>query len=297
MPSDLDKQVQDGIEKLHEDGALVKAGDLLFTIDQRKFRTYLAQAESEVNVARASFDFAQDQLARAEALVGNGNIAQSVVDQRREAQLAARGALEQAREAVTQARIDLEYSEIHAPISGRIDRRRVTPGNLVRQDETVLTSIVAVDPIEFKREQAMVFGATHTASSIEEATALVGEITWGANADKAIITVGVGDGNLIAPVMGLTAKGGRVVHTSVAPMEENDVQLNLFDLTLQQKQLVGSIFGSANPRYDIPRLLRMYQEGKLKLDELITREYDLSDINQGYADMNDGNNVRGFVRY
>ncbi|WP_339951970.1 efflux RND transporter periplasmic adaptor subunit [uncultured Albimonas sp.] len=138
------------LEAVHfQDGALVKAGDLLFTIDQRKFRTYLAQAESEVNVARASFDFAQDQLARAEALVGNGNIAQSVVDQRREAQLAARGALEQAREAVTQARIDLEYSEIHAPISGRIDRRRVTPGNLVRQDETVLTSIVAVDPIHF----------------------------------------------------------------------------------------------------------------------------------------------------
>ena len=157
--------------------------------------------------------------------------------------------------------------------------------------------VVAVDPVEFKREQAMVFGATHTASSIEEATALVGEITWGANADKAIITVGVGDGNLIAPVMGLTSKGGRVVHTSVAPMESNDVQLNLFDLTLQQKQLVGSIFGSANPRYDIPRLLRLYQEGKLKLDELITREYDLADINQGYADMNDGNNVRGFVRY
>ena len=60
---------------------------------------------------------------------------------------------------------------------------------------------------------------------------------------------------------------------------------------------MGSIFGSANPRYDIPRLLRLYQEGKLKLDELITREYDLADINQGYDDMNNGNNIRGFVRY
>ena len=72
--------------------------------------------------------------------------------------------------------------------------------------------------------------------------------------------------------------------------------MSLFDLTLQQKQLVGSIFGSANPRFDIPRLLRLYQEGKLKLDELVTREYDLSEINQGYADMNDGKNIRGFVR-
>jgi Zn-dependent alcohol dehydrogenase len=95
----------------------------------------------------------------------------------------------------------------------------------------------------------------------------------------------------------MTAKGGRVVHTSVAPMERNDVALNLFDLTLSQKQLVGSIFGSANPRFDIPRLLRLYQEGKLKLDELVTREYDLADINKGYDDMNDGNNIRGFVRY
>lgn len=157
--------------------------------------------------------------------------------------------------------------------------------------------IVAVDPVEFKREQAMVFGATHTAASVEEAAELVGQITWGANADKTIITVGVGRGDLIAPVMGMTAKGGRCVHTSVAPIDETTVSLSLFDLSMSQKQLVGSIFGSANPRYDIPRLLRMYQEGKLKLDELVTREYDLADINKGYDDMNEGNNVRGFVRY
>ena len=156
--------------------------------------------------------------------------------------------------------------------------------------------IVAVDTVDFKREQAMVFGATHTASSVEEATELVGQITWGANADKTIITVGVGSGELVGPVLGMTAKGGRCVHTSVAPIDENEVTMSLFDLTLQQKQLVGSIFGSANPRFDIPRLLRLYQEGKLKLDELVTREYDLSEINQGYADMNDGKNIRGFVR-
>ena len=156
--------------------------------------------------------------------------------------------------------------------------------------------IVAVDPVEFKREQAMVFGATHTAANVEEAAALVGELTWGANAEKTIITVGVGSGDLIAPVMGMTAKGGRCVHTAVAPITDNQVSLSLFDLTLQQKQLVGSIFGSANPRFDIPRLLRLYQEGKLKLDELMTREYDLAEINQGYADMNDGRNIRGFIR-
>ena len=157
--------------------------------------------------------------------------------------------------------------------------------------------VVAVDLDESKRERAMQFGATHTAASIEEATALVGEITWGRNADKAIITVGVGDGELIAPVMALTAKGGRVVHTSIANIDASDVKLSLFDLTLNQKQLVGAIFGAGNPRYDIPRLLRLYQEGQLKLDELVTTEYDLDGINQGYQDMRDNKNIRGFVRY
>ena len=157
--------------------------------------------------------------------------------------------------------------------------------------------VIAVDPVEFKREQSMVFGATHTASSVEEATGMVMELTHGRMADKAIITVGEGDGNLIAPVMGVIGKGGRVVHTSVAPINDTDVQMSLFDLTLMQKQLVGSIFGSANPRYDIPRLLGMYQEGKLKLDELQTKTYDLEDINVGYQAMRDGENIRGMVMY
>lgn len=157
--------------------------------------------------------------------------------------------------------------------------------------------VIAVDPVEFKREQAQIFGATHTASSIEEATALVMDITWGAMADKVVITMGVGDGKLIESIMTMCAKGGRVVHTSVAPMNDTEVTLNLFNLTLMEKQLVGSIFGSANPRRDIPRLLRLYQEGKLKLDELVTRTYPLEDINKGYQDMRDGTNIRGMVMY
>lgn len=131
------------------DGTLVQRGDLLFTIDPRIFQTRLQQAESQVEVARATTEFTQAQLRRAETLVQGGNIPQSVVDQRREAYLAARGALEQARSALTAAQIDLEYTEIRAPISGRIGERLVTPGNLVVADETVLTSIVSLDPIYF----------------------------------------------------------------------------------------------------------------------------------------------------
>jgi S-(hydroxymethyl)glutathione dehydrogenase/alcohol dehydrogenase len=157
--------------------------------------------------------------------------------------------------------------------------------------------VVAVDPLEFKREQAQLFGATHSAASIEEATALVMDITWGAMADKVVVTMGVGDGKLLEPIMTMCAKGGRVVHTSVAPMNDSEANLNLFNLTLLEKQLVGSIFGSANPRRDIPRLLRLYQEGKLKLDELVTRTYPIEDINRGYQDMRDGNNIRGMLIY
>ncbi len=157
--------------------------------------------------------------------------------------------------------------------------------------------VIAVDPVEFKREQAQLFGATHSASTVEEATALVMDLTWGQMADKTIITIGVGDPALIQPALALTKKGGRVVHTSVAPMSVQNVSMDLFSLTLMEKQLVGSIFGSANPRRDIPRLLRLYQEGKLKLDELVTKTYPIEGINEGYQDMRDGKNIRGMLIY
>ena len=157
--------------------------------------------------------------------------------------------------------------------------------------------VIAVDPVEFKREQAQVFGATHTAASMEEALPLVTDLTWGVMADKVIATMGVGDGLLVESAMTLCAKGGRVVWTNIAGINETEVTLNLFNMSLQEKQLIGSIFGSANPRRDIPRLLKLYQEGKLKLDELITRTYPLSDINKGYQDMRDGKNIRGMVMY
>jgi NDMA-dependent alcohol dehydrogenase len=150
--------------------------------------------------------------------------------------------------------------------------------------------VVAVDTVAFKREQALAFGATHTAASIGEAVGLVSEITWGRNADRVILTVGLADGTMIAPMMAMVRKGGRAVVTAVANMYAIDV-------TLMNKELVGTIFGSANPRYDIPRLLALYDAGKLKLDELITRTYTLDQINEGYQDMRDGRNIRGVIRY
>jgi len=157
--------------------------------------------------------------------------------------------------------------------------------------------VVAVETEEWKREKAKQFGATHTAASMEEAMALVGEITWGAMADKAILTTGVATGDLIGPMMGMVAKGGRGVVTAVAPIVQEDVKLNLFDMAMQRKELVGCIFGNANPRRDIPRLLRLYEEGRLNLDDLVTTTYTLDEINQGYRDMRDGKNIRGMIKY
>jgi len=157
--------------------------------------------------------------------------------------------------------------------------------------------IVAVDPVEFKREQAVKFGATHTAESIDEAFGLVREITWGTMCDKVILAMGVGRGSLMAGVMALVAKGGRAVVTNIHPDSETEVTMSMIDLTVMEKQVVGSLFGSANPRADIPKLLQLYREGQLNLDDLVTRSYKLEEINQGYQDMRDGKNLRGVLSY
>ncbi len=157
--------------------------------------------------------------------------------------------------------------------------------------------IVAVDPVPFKREQAMAFGATHAAADMDAAKTLVEQLTWGQMADKAILTVGTAEGELIAPMLDLLSKDGRAVVTAIAPISQMDVKLNLHLLTLFQKQLHGALFGSANPRADIPKLLSLYRDGQLKLDELVTRTYTLEDVNQGYQDLRDGKNVRGLIVY
>ncbi len=157
--------------------------------------------------------------------------------------------------------------------------------------------IIAIDPVEWKREQAIKFGATHVAASIEEATPLITDLTLGRMANQVIATMGVGRGDLMAGFLALTAKRGRVVVTNLSPAAETEVTLSLLDMTLMEKQVVGSLFGSANPRADVPRLLQLYREGQLDLDSLVTHQYKLDEVNQGYQDMRDGKNIRGVLIY
>ncbi len=157
--------------------------------------------------------------------------------------------------------------------------------------------IVAIDPLEFKREKAMQFGATHTADSLDDALPLIQDLTWGQMANKVIMTMGVGNGEAMAGALALASKGGRVVVTNIHPALETSVTMSLLDLTLMEKQVVGSLFGSGNPRYDIPKLLGLYREGQIDLDGLVTRTYTLDEVNEGYKDMRDGNNIRGVLVY
>ncbi|HTR69512.1 MAG TPA: NDMA-dependent alcohol dehydrogenase [Mycobacteriales bacterium] len=157
--------------------------------------------------------------------------------------------------------------------------------------------VVAIDPVEWKRDKALTLGATHVAASMEEAMPVISEITRGAMADKAILCVGLAEGSQVAPMMSMIKKAGRGVVTAVANMMAMDAQINLFEFAMQRKELVGTIFGNANPRVDIPRLLGLYMDGKLKLDEMVTTEYTLDQINQGYQDMRDGKNIRGVIVY
>ena len=157
--------------------------------------------------------------------------------------------------------------------------------------------VIAIDPVEFKREKAMQFGATHTAASMTDAADLVRDLTWGTMANKVVMTMGVGSGAVIGEALALTAKRGRVVVTNIHPAMEYSASMSLLDLTLMEKQVVGSLFGSGNPRADIPKLLGLYREGQLDLDGLVTKTYSLDGVNDGYDDMRSGKNIRGVLVY
>ncbi|AWZ22850.1 NDMA-dependent alcohol dehydrogenase [Rhodococcus pyridinivorans] len=157
--------------------------------------------------------------------------------------------------------------------------------------------VVAIDPVEFKRQKAKEFGATHVFASIEEAAPVIGEITWGQMANVTVITVGEITGDIIGPALGLTAKGGQVVVVGMGHATDSQVTMSLFELTLLQKRLQGAIFGGTGPRSQIPKLLELYRNGQLDLDNLVTKTYKLEDINEGYADMHAGKNLRGLVLY
>jgi len=157
------------------------------------------------------------------------------------------------------------------------------------------TNVIAVDPVELKREKAMELGATHAFAGMEEATEFAQSVTNGQGADSAIVTVGVTTGEHVGQAFAAIRKAGTVVVTGLGNITDVGVPIPLGELTLFQKRLQGSLFGASSPSRDILALLELYRAGTLKLDELVTKTYTLDEVNQGYVDMHDGKNLRGVI--
>lgn len=132
-----------------QDGANVKKGDLLFVIDRRPYKAALDQATATLTSAKARLNFTQTDLERAQTLSRSGNISEQVTDQRRQASQTAQADVDNAEAALRQAQLNYDFTEVRSPISGRISRRLVTEGNIVITDQTLLTTIVSLDPIYF----------------------------------------------------------------------------------------------------------------------------------------------------
>jgi membrane fusion protein, multidrug efflux system len=142
------------LDAIHfKDGQMVKKGDLLFTIDRRPFQIALEQAKANLAQAKANLAFAETDLSRGKDLVGRNVISQQTFDQRTQAKRVAEANVAAQEAAVRQATLDLEFTELRSPVTGRIGDRRVSVGNLVMGGTTGTTTLLATiqstDPIRF----------------------------------------------------------------------------------------------------------------------------------------------------
>ncbi len=157
--------------------------------------------------------------------------------------------------------------------------------------------VFAIDPHHWKRAKALAFGATHGYPDVNQALAGVFDVTDGMMATKVIVAVGHVHGEDVDSWLFLTAKGGTCVLAALGDLAATDVTASLAINILMQKGLQGSMFGGGNPHHDIPLLASMYVAGKLNLDDMVTREYQLDQINEGFRDMLAGKLIRGVIRY
>ena len=143
------------LDAIHfQDGQLVKAGDLLFTIDRRPFQIALAQAQASLAQAKSTLAFAESDLALAQGLTVGAVITQQTFDQRTQAKRTAEASVAAQQAAERQAALDLEFTGLRAPVAGRIGDRRVSIGNLVTGgtsgNTSLLATIESIDPIRFE---------------------------------------------------------------------------------------------------------------------------------------------------
>ncbi|HEY0407491.1 MAG TPA: Zn-dependent alcohol dehydrogenase [Pyrinomonadaceae bacterium] len=155
--------------------------------------------------------------------------------------------------------------------------------------------IIAVDTRSNPLGLARAFGATHAIEATAETIVdEVRQLTGGRGADYVFDTVG--SPATLAQALLLARKGGTIIVTGLS-RTDTLASIPLFPFVMQEKRLIGSVYGSGQPSRDVPRLVALYQEGKLKLDELATRSYPLAGINDALAALASGEGARGIIRW
>jgi len=155
-------------------------------------------------------------------------------------------------------------------------------------------TIVAADVVAHKLDWARAFGATHTIDAgREDLVAAVHALTDGVGVDHAFVCID--PPRTLLPAFRATAKAGNVVVTALTPADELSLPVPPLELVTSQKAIMGSVYGFASPRVQIPELVALYRQGAIRLSELVTRRYPLDAINDGYADLIAGRNLRGVV--
>ena len=149
---DVRARVSGYLEKVNfADGAMVKEGDVLFVIDPRPYQTAVDRARADLNAAKARLDWAASQLDRAQALVDSSTFSAATYEERLQEKRSAEATVQQSEAALKAEQLNLDFTQVRAPISGRVSNRRVDIGNLVTGDPnaTLLTTIVALNPLYF----------------------------------------------------------------------------------------------------------------------------------------------------
>jgi RND family efflux transporter MFP subunit len=174
------------LDQVHfRDGQMVKQGDLLFTIDKRPFENTLAQARANLAQAKANLAFTEADLERGRLLSRDRTITEQVFEQRTQAFRSAQASVAANEATVRQAGLDVEFTELRAPVAGRIGDRRVSPGNLVAggtvASTTLLATIVSLDPIrfEFTMDEASYLRYERFSQSSKEVTGREGGVKVG----------------------------------------------------------------------------------------------------------------------
>jgi NDMA-dependent alcohol dehydrogenase len=191
-----------------------------------------------------------------------------------------------------------------------IHRAKVTPGSTVLvvgcggvgsniiQGAVIAGArmIVAVDIFDFKLEKARELGATHTINSrSEDASKQIRKLTEGQGIEYAFDAMALSETTALG--YKALAKNGTLVIVGLAAATQQTLPISPLNLVLSQKAVMGVLYGDTRPRNDIPTMLKMYDGGQLKLDELVSKTYTLDQINEAYADMIGGKVIRGVIKF